>query len=118
VTILFSVCLAASLALDAAVILAPDHARRRLRWLLAGVLLLTWVFLGLAAREIAARTASTLAVPGVSRKQDLMHSAGREALLVLGILGGPAAVATLLGVLAIRASRRRRPRPGHMERMK
>jgi TRAP-type C4-dicarboxylate transport system permease small subunit len=119
VTVLFSVCLVASLALDGAVVFAPERARRRLRIVLLIVLALAWIFLGAAVAQIASRTVGTLAVsPSGVRRPDLVRSAGHEARLVLASLGGPALLATLLGILALRTSRRRRPRPGHMERLK
>jgi len=118
-TVLFSVCLVASLALDGAVVFSPERARRRLKFVLVTVLALAWVFLGVAMAQIVSRTVGTLAIsPSGVRRPDLVHSAGHEALMVLASLGGPALLATLLGILAVRTSRRRRPRPGHMERLK
>ena len=117
-TALFSVCIVISLALDAAVVFSPDRARRRVAPVLVGVLLLIWVFLAVALLQIASRTDSPVIPAAGVRRPDLVKSAGHEVLVVLASLGGPALIATFIGGLALRASRRRRPRPGHMERMK
>ena len=116
-TALFSVCIVLSLALDAAIVFTPERARRRIAPVLIAVLLLTWVFLAVALLQIASRTESPLIPAAGVRRPDLVQSAGREVLVVLASLGGPALLATFLGGLALRTSRRRRPRPGHMERM-
>jgi len=118
VTALFSVCIVISLALDAAVVFSPERVRRRLAVVLVGVLLLTWVFLAVALLQIASRTESPLIPAAGVRRPDLVRSAGQEVLVVLASLGGPALLATFIGGLAVRSSRRKRPRPGHMERMK
>ena len=117
-TTLFSVCIVISLALDAAVVFSPERARRRIAAALVGVLVLTWVFLGVALLQIASRTESPPIPASGVRRPDLVQSAGHDVLVVLASLGGPALLATFLGGLALRTSRRRRPRPGHMERMK
>ena len=117
-TALFSVCIVISLALDAAVVFSPERVRRRLAVVLVGVLLLTWVFLAVALLQIASRTESPLIPAAGVRRPDLVRSAGREVLVVLASLGGPALLATFIGGLAVRTYRRKRPRPGHMERMK
>jgi hypothetical protein len=118
VTALFSVCIVISLALDAAVVFSPDRARKRIAPALVAVLLLTWVFLAVALLQIASRTESPLIPAAGVRRPDLVKSAGHEVLVVLASFGGPALVATFIGGLALRTSRRRRPRPGHMERLK
>ena len=117
-TALFSACIVISLALDAAVVFSPERARRRIAVALMAVLLLTWVFLGVALLQIAWRTESPLIPAAGIRRPDLVQSAGHEVLVVLASLGGPALLATFLGGAALRTARRRRPRPGHMERMK
>ena len=100
-------------------VFSPERARRRLKFVLIAVLALAWVFLVAAVVQIASRTVSTLAVsPTGVRRPDLVHSVAHEALMVLGSLGGPALLATLLGILALRTSRLRKPLPGHMERLK
>jgi len=46
-----------------------------------------------------------------------LPATGRDAAILLASFGGPAALATVLGVWALRASRRKRPsRPGRLER--
>ncbi len=117
-TALFSVCIVISLALDAAVVFSPERVRRKIAVALLAVLLLTWVFLGVALLQIASRTESALFPVAGIRAPDLVQSAGHEVLVVLVSLGGPALLATFIGGMALRTSRRRRPRPGHMERMK
>lgn len=117
-TALFSVCIVLSLALDAAVVFSTDRTRRRLGMVLVGVLVLTWVFLAVALLQIAWRTESPLIPAAGVRRPGLVRSAGHEALVVLASLGGPALLATVIGGLALRTSRRKRPRPGHMERLK
>jgi hypothetical protein len=118
VTALFSVCIVLSLALDAAVVFSTERTRRRLGVVLVFVLVLTWVFLAVALLQIAWRTESPLIPAAGVRRPGLVRSAGREALVVLASFGGPALLATAIGGLALRASRRKRPRPGHMERLK
>ncbi len=117
-TALFSIALVISLALDAAVLFSSERKRRRLAVALMAVLALAWVFLAAAVVQIASRTASALVRTGGARPPDLVAGAGHDALMVLASLGGPAVLATVLGWMAIRASRRRKPKPGHMERMK
>jgi hypothetical protein len=118
VTALFSISLVISLALDAAVLFSSERLRRRCAAALVAVLGLAWVFLAVAVAQIASRTASALVRTGGARPPDLVAWAGHDALVVLASLGGPALLATVLGGMAIRASRRRKPRPGHMERVK
>jgi hypothetical protein len=45
--------------------------------------------------------------PGGARQPHLIEQAGREGLTLLLSLGGPALFATLVGWLALRASRRK-----------
>jgi TRAP-type C4-dicarboxylate transport system permease small subunit len=118
VTTLFSVFLVISLAIDAAVVLAPERLRRRVSIVLAAVLVLVWIFFVVALIQIALRTENPLVPSAGIRRPGLVESARHEVLVVLASLGGPAVIATFLGILAIRGSRRRRPRPGHMERLK
>ena len=117
-TAFFALCLALSLGLDAAAILSPERARPRVRIVLVGVLVLCWIALAFALLSIAGRTVSVVA-PSRAWGPERMHSAGREAAVLLASLGGPAILATLLGIWALRASRKReKPKPGHMERLR
>jgi hypothetical protein len=117
VTTLFSVCIVLSLALDAAVLFTAGRWRQRIAVALVSVLALVWIFLGVALVQIALRLESPI-IPAAGVQRPTIAQAGREALVVLASLGGPALLATFLGTLAIRGSRRRRPRPGYMERIK
>jgi TRAP-type C4-dicarboxylate transport system permease small subunit len=118
VTTLFSVFLVLSLAIDAAVVFSPERVRRRVSIALVTVLVLVWIFFVVALIQIALRTENPLVPSAGIHRPGLVESARHEVLVVLASLGGPAVIATFLGVLAIRGSRRRRPRPGHMERLK
>jgi uncharacterized membrane protein YqjE len=115
-TAFFAVCLALSLGLDAAAIFSPERTRPKVRTVLVVVLVLSWVALALALFSIAGRTAS-IVTPPHAWSPDRLQSAGQGAVVVLASLGGPAFLATLLGIWALRASRKRqKPKPGHMER--
>ena len=117
-TAFFAFCLALSLGLDAAAIFSPERVRPKVRTMLVAVLVLCWIALVLALFGIAGRTASIVTPPRAWGPERL-QSVGREAAVVLASLGGPAFLATLLGVWALRASRKRRkPKPGHMERFR
>lgn len=115
---LFSVFLVLSLAIDVAILFTPERLRRRASIALVAVLGLVWVFFVVALVQIAMRTENPVVPAAGVRRPGLVESAGHEVLVVLASLGGPAVIATFLGVLAIRGARRRRPRPGHMERLK
>ena len=117
-TTLFSVFLVVSLAIDATIVFTPERLRRRAAIALGVVLALVWISFGVALVQIALRTDNPLVPAAGVRHPRLVQSAGHEALVVLASLGGPALLATFLAILAIRGSRRRRPRPGHMERLK
>jgi hypothetical protein len=117
-TAFFALCLALSLGLDAAAIFSPERSRPKVRILLVGVIVLCWIALAFALLSIAGRTAS---VVGQQRAwgPERVHSAGREAAVLFASLGGPAILATLLGIWALRASKKRpKPKPGHMERFR
>jgi TRAP-type C4-dicarboxylate transport system permease small subunit len=118
VTTLFSVFLVLSLAIDVAVLFSPERLRRRASIVLAAVLVLVWIFFVVALIQIALRTENPLVPSAGIHRPGLVESARHEVLVVLASLGGPAVIATFLGILAIRGARRRRPRPGHMERLK
>lgn len=110
---LFATCLLLSLVFAAAVAFSSWRGRRVLKWLLALALAVAWVSLGLALAQIVARTASTLVTPGGARQPHLVAQAGHEALLLLASLGGPALLCTLLGWLALKATRGQRREAGH-----
>jgi hypothetical protein len=118
VTTLFSVFLVVSLAIDAALVFVPERLRRRAAKALVAVLALVWISFAVALVQIAMRTETPVVPAAGVRRPGLVESAGHEVVVVLVSLGGPALIATFLGVLAIRGSKRRRPRPGHMERLK
>jgi hypothetical protein len=116
VTALFASCLALSLVLDAFAIFSPERTRGRSRMLLVVVLVLVWVLLGLLLAAIVGR-ASTVVSSARIWAPERLPATGRDAAVTLASLGGPALLATILGVWALRASRRKRPsRPGRLER--
>jgi hypothetical protein len=102
---LFATFLALSLACAAAVAFASPTQRRPFKWALLLTLLFSWICMGVAIAGIVARTSSTLVTPGGARQPHLFGGAGREALTLLFSLGGPALVATVLGLLALKATR-------------
>jgi len=112
----FASCLAVSLILDALTIFSQDRTRWRYRTLLVVVLILVWVLFGLLLLQIVDRTSSVVSSAKVWAPERL-PATGRDAAILLASFGGPAALATVLGVWALRASRRKRPsRPGRLER--
>ena len=117
-TTLFSLFLVLSLAVDVAIVFTPERLRRRAAIVVGAVLALVWIFFVVALVQIALRTENPLVPASGVRRPGLVQSAGHEVLVVLASFGGPALIATFLGILAIRGSRRHRPRPGHMERLK
>jgi hypothetical protein len=104
-TLLFAFCLFASLALSAALVIAPRRIRGRMKGLLVVSLLLGWLALGMALTQIGARTASTLVTPGATRNPELVASAANEALELLVALGTPALVTTGLGLFSLWVTR-------------
>ncbi len=102
---LFATLLLASLALAAAIAFAPQKARSRLKWLLIAALAFAWVAMGIALAQIVSRTATTLVTPGGARQPHLIDQAAREGLMLLASLGLPALIATVLGWLALKATR-------------
>jgi hypothetical protein len=115
-TALFASCLALSLALDALAIFSPERTRGRYRALLVAVLVLVWVALALVLAGIVGR-ASGVVAPGKVWAPERLPATGRDAVVLVVSHGGPAMLATVLGIWALRASRRRRPsRSGRLER--
>ena len=106
---LFATFLLLALALAAAVAFSSAKSRPALKWLLLLALLCAWVSLGTAVAQIVARTGATLVTPGGARQPHLIQQAAREGSLLALVLGGPALLATALGWLALRATRRREP---------
>lgn len=105
----FATFLLLSLAFAAGVAFSSPKGRGPLKWLLTLSLLAAWVCLVFAVRDIVLRTSTTLVTPGGARQPHLIGQAAREGLMLAASLGGPALLATLLGWLALRATR---PRPG------
>ncbi|MFL5246580.1 MAG: hypothetical protein ACJ78W_18435 [Myxococcales bacterium] len=115
-TAFFASCLAVSLILDALTIFSQDRTRWRYRALLVVVLVLVWVLLGLLLTQIVGRTSSIVPSAKIWAPERL-PTTGRDAAVLLASFGGPAVLATVLGVWALRASRRKRPsRSGRLER--
>ena len=107
-TALLATVLLFSLALALLTAFAPPGKRRLCRWMLAGTLLVVWLALGAAIFQALTRTATTVvATPGTARPPRLVEQASREGLTLLYSMGGPALIATVLGLLAIFASRRK-----------
>jgi hypothetical protein len=111
---LFATFLLLSLALAGAVAFATERSRRVLKWLLLFALLVAWVALGLAVAQIVERTGATLVTPGGARQPHLIEQATREGLTLLITMGGPALLATVLGFMALKATRpgRKQAPPG------
>jgi hypothetical protein len=105
---LFATFLLLALALEAAISFSSPRSRRWLKWLLVLALLVAWIALGFAVREIVARTSDTLVTPGGARQPRLLEQAARQGRTLLVSLGGPALLVSLLGWLALRATR---PKP-------
>jgi hypothetical protein len=106
---LFATFLLLSLALAGAVAFSNARTRRPLKWLLLLALLFAWGSLGTAVAQIMKRTGSTLVTPGGVRQPHLIEQATREGLMLLLSMGGPALLATGLGWLALKATRRQPP---------
>jgi len=104
----FATFLLISLAVAGALAFSAPKTRRWLKWVLLLSLVLAWLSLGFAVRDIVQRTSATLVAPGGARQPRLLEQAAREGLTLFASLGGPALLATLLGWLAVRATR---PRP-------
>ncbi len=107
--IAFAALLLFAYVLCGAVAFSNQRFRPRLKWLLLASILLVWLSLGFSIAQIIARTSSTVVTPGGARQPHLMDSAAGEALTLLASLGGPAVLATILAVLALKISRRKQP---------
>ena len=103
---LFATFLLLSLALAGVVAFSSGKTRGWLKWLLLLSLLVAWVALGFAVKDIVLRTSATLVSPRGVRQPRLIEQAAREGLTLFLALGGPALLATLLGWLAVKATRR------------
>ena len=101
----FATFLLLSLALAGAVAFSSPRSRGVLKWLLLLSLLVAWIALGFAVRDIVQRTSATLVTPGGARQPHLMDQAAREGMTLLVSHGGPALLATALAFLALRATR-------------
>ena len=108
---LFATFLLLALALAGAIAFSSERGRRLFKWLLVLALLGTWITLGSAVAQIMKRTGSTLVTPGGVRQPHLIQQATREGLMLALSLGGPAILATGLGWLALKATRRRKQAP-------
>jgi hypothetical protein len=104
---LLATCLLLAIGFSLAVAFAPPQQRRFCKWLLLMTLFIAWVALAAALAQIVARTGSTLVTPGGARQPHLIEQATREGMTLLFSLGGPALLATVVGWLALRASRRK-----------
>ena len=104
-TALFATLIFLALALALAVAFSSPKGRRPLKWLLLLTLFACWGALAMSVARIVSRTSATLVTPGGARQPHLIDQAAREGLTLLASLGGPALLATLLGLLALRATR-------------
>ena len=104
---LFATFLLLSLALAGVVAFSSGKARGWLKWLLLLSLLVAWVALGFAVKDIILRTSATLVSPRGVRQPRLIEQAAREGVTLFLVLGGPALLATVLGWMAVKATRRR-----------
>jgi hypothetical protein len=106
---LFATFLLVSLALAGAVAFSsPTGTRRWLKWLLLLSLAVAWMALGFAVKDIVLRTSATLVTPGGARRPHLIEQAASEGVMLFASLGGPALLTTVLGWMAVRATR---PKP-------
>jgi len=106
VTALFATLLLLSLALAGAVAFSTPKARGWLKWTLLLSLVLAWIALGFAVKDIVLRTSATLVTPRGVQQPRLVEQAAREGLTLFLSLGAPALLATALGWLSLRATRR------------
>jgi hypothetical protein len=104
---LFATFLLLSLALAGIVAFSSGKARGWLKWLLLLSLLVAWMALGFAVKDIVLRTSATLVSPRGVRQPRLIEQAAREGVTLFLALGGPVLLATALGWLAVKATRRR-----------
>lgn len=105
---LFATSLLLSLAMALAVSFSSPRTRPWLKWMLLLSLAVAWIALGFSLKGLVLRTKATLVTPGGARRPALLEPAAAQGLTLLLSLGGPALVATVLGWLAVRATR---PKP-------
>lgn len=110
-TAVFATCLLLAFVLAAAVAFSSEKLRPRLKAGLYAAVVLCWAFLALSILQIVARTGHTLVTPGGARQPHLIGSAAVEGLTLLASLGTPALLATILALLALKATRRPRDPP-------
>ena len=103
----FASFLLLSLALAGALAFSSPKSRAWLKWVLLCALVVAWVALAFAVREIVRRTSDTLVMPRAARPPHLLEQAARQGLTLFLALGVPALLVTLLAWLAVRATRRR-----------
>jgi hypothetical protein len=104
---LFATFLLLSLALAGAIAFSSPRSRGFLKWILVLALIVAWIALGFAVREIVARTSVTLVTPGGARQPHLLEQAARQGVTLFLSLGVPAILVTFLAWLAVRATRRK-----------
>jgi hypothetical protein len=102
---LFASFLLISLALAGTLAFSSPRTRRWLKWILLLSLLVAWVALGFAVRDIVSRTSATLVTPGGMRQPRLIEQAAREGLTLFLSLGAPALLATALAWMSVKATR-------------
>ncbi|MCA1829822.1 MAG: hypothetical protein LC689_23130 [Myxococcales bacterium] len=103
---LFATFLLLALALAGAIAFSSERTRKPLKWMLVVALLFAWGSLALALKQIVLRTGSTLVTPGGVQQPHLIEQAAREGWMLALSLGGPALLATALGWLSLKATRR------------
>jgi hypothetical protein len=102
---LFATFLLLSLALAGALAFSSPGTRGWLKWVLLLSLLVAWVALGFAVKDIVLRTSATLITPRGVHQPRLVEQAAQEGLTLFLSLGIPALLATALGWLAVKATR-------------
>lgn len=107
VTAVFATFLLLSLVLATGTAFSSPRSRPALKWLLIVALLVAWVALAFAVREIVSRTSVTLVTPGGARQPRLVEQAARQGLTLFLSLGAPALLVTLLAWLSLKATRPR-----------
>jgi putative acetyltransferase len=105
VTSLFALLLLAALALTAALAFAPERLRPRLRLSVILASALCWLLFAASLKQSVSRTLVALVAPGSARRPDVVNSALGQALTLLGSLGGPVLLVTVIAVWALRATR-------------
>ena len=102
---MFATFLLVSLALAGGIAFSNPRTRGWLKWILLLSLLLSWVALGFAVKDIVLRTSATLITPRGVQQPRLVGQAAREGLTLFLSLGLPALLATALGWLSLKATR-------------